>query len=181
MRLRLLALLGLVVLLPACGGGGDATEGTSIELSALGLDAQHERGRWLTATCPPGRLTVDFRPGDELTIEGESRVVSLSPDRATVGCEGARLVEPARVQLWRFERFTPLTPKATRLVCVTSRSVDVVVHAVYANESELAGGAVVLSDHGASGTPQALLSATVREEGSDLGYHVPRCEVEGGG
>lgn len=182
MRRLLIALLGLLLAPTACGGGGDNSSGVRVKLADLGIGIGGTDRRFY-GTCAPGRLTVDFRPRDEITIRSKGRlVVSLSAEEAFIGCSDARVEEPRPGRGWLFRRFTGDVKQPTKLVCVTEARIDIYVHPVYRSKTNLIGGAIVVSTSPGASEPRALLAASFRQSGeSRVNYHTPRCQVGGDG
>lgn len=176
MRRELIALLGVPLVAAACGGGEEI--GARVERSDLAI---HPYGRQtdlhFDATCPAGRLTIEFQPKDKVTIRNGPRLIATVSEReAFIGCLDAKAEEPPLNQGWLFRRFAT-TGHPTKLVCRTEKRIDISVSTVYKYEYVAAGLNVVVSTRGTS-TPVALVGAGFEEgEESRLSFHAPRCRI----
>jgi hypothetical protein len=181
---RLIALVGLLLASTACGGNREPTTGMRVKLFDLSIYGDNRRGtdRLFRGTCGPGRLTVDFRPGDEMTIANRGRLVaSISAKQAFIGCPDAHVENPTHDSPgWLFRRFARVNGPAT-LVCVPGERIEISVHPSYRFEDTFVGGGMIVSTapHGGAAR-HALISAVFKEGGESwLMYHTPRCRVGG--
>jgi hypothetical protein len=182
------ALLGLLLVATACGGEGGTGSGARVKLFDLSIWGDNSGGtdREFRGTCPPGRLTVAYRPGDEITIKSKSRLVaSLSATEAFIGCSDARVLRPKPHQGRAFVvRRVVQVKHSTKLLCVTDKRIEIIVTAAYKFHDTFAGGSIIVS------TPRAhhqrrgralVLSSVTDGEDSTLSYHTRRCHLDGRG
>ncbi|MFN2468894.1 MAG: hypothetical protein ABR521_12270 [Gaiellaceae bacterium] len=148
------------------------------------VDYREWREYRLHGTCAAGRLTVDFRPGDSLTIRNGRRIiVSLSADEAQIACVDARLRPSWRHEGWLIRRLRGVRDRPLRFVCVTRQRIDVYIHPVFKFETQLDGVTMMVSTPPpAQGPPhyRTLITGSFKEDNdSGVSYHTPRCRVLG--
>jgi hypothetical protein len=137
--------------------------------------------RFFFATCAPGRLTVEFRPDEEIRITRDQGglIASLDTKDASVGCSGGALEDP-RGRGFYVRGLTRVT-RPTKLECVTQRSIQLVVHPIFRYESDVYGGSVVLGTPVRNLPPRALIISAFTEDGrSDVYYRSPGCRITEG-
>lgn len=186
MRRVLIALLALLFAATGCGGGGDGgPAGKRLKISDLGFEYLVREEHRFHGTCPPpGRITVDFQPGDEITIRSENRLLaSLSAQDAFIGCRDTRIGPSPRGGGWTFARFTTDLKQSTQLICVTDEPIVIDVDPLYEFSQQLVGGTIYISTPTRTPYPRALIPSGFDESGDStrLNYHIPRCRVSGRG
>jgi hypothetical protein len=175
---------GLVIagVAAACAGGGDENEGERFEFSDFegGLFEEPDYRR-IYATCPPGKLLVEFDPDERVEIRypnGEL-VASLSSEAAEIGC-GDAVVDDRGGGFQ--QRGITGARQSTKLECLTDRPIAIVVDPLFGRgERTLVGGSIVVSTPVRNLAPRILIASAFDEEDgrSTLHYRSGRCRVTG--
>jgi hypothetical protein len=167
----------LVLLLVRLAGGNGAER---IDFSDFGegpLGLGETDYRQFFAMCAPGRLTVEFRPDDEVRItrdDGEL-VAALDTKEASVGCAGA--LEDARGRGF-YVRGLRRVVRPTMLECLAQKPVRLVVSPIFRHETQVDGGSVVLGIPVPNLHPRALIISVFTEDGRpDIWYRPGRCRI----
>lgn len=180
----LIVLLSLLLIASGCGRSGDVDRGRRVKLFDLSIWGENANGtdRRFRGTCPEGSFTVDFRAGKEITIQSKSHLVaSLDAEEAVIACTDAHVERPRRAQgLPYIARNVARVNRSTRLMCITTKRVGILVKARYKFHDTFAGGSIV------AWTPRvpqrrwgrALLAVSF-EDGQDSGltYDRSRCRI----
>jgi hypothetical protein len=168
-------ILLLVTLTGGNGNGAERIDFSDFEGGLLGLGENDYRQFF--ATCAPGRLTVEFRPDDEVRItrdEGEL-IAALNTKEASVGCAGA--LEDARGRGF-YVRGLRRVVRPTALECLAQKPVQLVVHPIFRHETDVYGGSVVLGIPVPNLHPRALVISAFTEDGrSDIWYRPGSCRI----
>jgi hypothetical protein len=168
----------LVMAIVSWRGRGD--DGERIDFSDFGtglLGLGEADYRQFFATCRPGRLTVVFKPDDEIRItRAESDLIaSLNSEEASVGCSGG--LEDARGRGF-FVRGLRRVVRPATLECLTQEPLRLVVSPIFRHETVVNGGQVVLGMPVPNLHPRALILSVFTEDGhSDVWYRPGRCRV----
>ncbi len=169
-------MVGLAV---ACTGSGDDS-GQRFEFSDFsgGLFDEPDY-RQIYATCPPGRLLVEFDPDatTEVTYDGGNPVLSLSAEEAEVGC--AHAVIDDRGGGW-FQRGLTGATNSVGLECRTDRPIDIFVSPLFGRgERRVVGGWMIISTPARNAAPRILVASTYDEEDKRaiLNYRTARCQI----
>jgi hypothetical protein len=175
-RVGAMLVVGLAV---ACTGSGDDS-GERFEFSDFsgGLFDDPDY-RQIYATCPPGRLHVEFDPDSttEVTYGGGNPVLSLSAKEAEVGCADA-LVDDRR-HGWYQRGLTGATGSVD-VECRTERPIDIFVSPLFGRgERKVVGGWMIISTPARNAAPRILVASSYDEEGDRaiLNYRTARCRI----
>jgi hypothetical protein len=168
----------------ACTGGSDE-EGKRFQFSDFSggffgffEDPDYRR---IYATCPPGRLHVEFDPGSkaEVSYGDGNPVISLSAEEAVIGCGDA--VVDDRVGGFQ-QRGISTVRNSIELECRTERPVDIQVDPLFGRgERKVVGGSFTISTPARNVAPRILIASTFDEEDDreTLTYRTGRCSVIG--
>jgi hypothetical protein len=185
MRRLVVAVGAFLVVSTGCGEAGDRTRGMRVKLfDDLSFWKTEGSGREFRGSCPPGRFVVDFRLGEEIALKRKTRVVaSLTTTEAFIGCADARIHKPKLHQGRAYigPRVTQVQD-STKLVCSTTKRIEIIVSVAYKFEDTFAGGRIEVYTprHPDQRRGRLLVSAGVTDDGdSYLSYHLPRCRVVG--
>jgi hypothetical protein len=132
------AMLWVAALVVGCGGGGSDALRVSLD------DVDPSGGFWtIRATCTGGRLEVEFRPGEQLSVPGfgdasseEIAVECGKPERVAVSNEELR----RRTATSRGAHLAQPTYEPTRLSCDADGSLVVEAHPVWGQYIIVGGG-----------------------------------------
>jgi hypothetical protein len=141
-RSRQTAWLALVAFVVGCSGGSDAMRESVTDADSAG-------GYWaIRATCDSGRLDVEFRPGERLSVPGTGHA---SSEEIAVECGDAERVAVSNAELRsRTPNGADLTVPSFEPVefsCVASGSLLVEAYPVWATEG-VVGGALRVESGG---------------------------------
>jgi hypothetical protein len=157
------------------GNGAERIDFSDFEGGFLGLGETDNRQFF--ATCAPGRMTVEFRPDDEIRItrdEGDL-IAALDTKEASVACAGA--LEDPRGRGFYVRGLRRLVRPAT-LKCLVQEPVRLVVQPIFRYETDVYGGSVVLGIPVPNLPPRALIISAFTEDGrSDVWYRPGRCRI----
>jgi hypothetical protein len=173
--------VGTMIVLAIVTLSGDRHGAERIDFSDFGgglLGRGEIDNRSFFATCPPGRLIVEFTPDDDVRItrEGGGLIVSLADEEASVACPG--VLEERRG--WGFYvRGLRRTPNHdTKLECVVRRPVELVAHPIFQHETDAYGGSVVIGTPVANKYPRAVIISSFTEDGrSALHFRPGPCRM----
>jgi hypothetical protein len=140
-------LVASMIVLAIVGLSGDGSAGERIDFSDFGgglLGRGEIDNRAFFATCPPGRLKVEFTPDDEVRITRENGrlIASLTAEDASVECSG--VLEERRGWGFYVRGLRRLPTEDTKLECVVHRPIELVVHPIFEHETQVHGGSVVI-------------------------------------
>jgi hypothetical protein len=170
-----------MMLAVACTAASDQ-EGKRFEFSDFsGGFFEEPDYRHIYATCAPGRLLVEFDPGEktDVSYRNGDLVLSLSAEEAEIGCSKAIL--DRRRGGWYQRGITGATGP-TKLECRTDRPINVFVSPLFGRgERRVVGGWMVVSTPARNVAPRILIASTFDEEDdrSILHYRTGRCRVTG--
>jgi hypothetical protein len=147
---------------------GDGNGAERIDFSDFGgglLGRGEIDNRSFFATCPPGRLTVEFTPDDEIRIAREDGrvIVSLTEEDASVACPG--VLEERRGWGFYVRGLRRLPADDTKLECVVHRPIELVVHPIFEHETVVHGGSVVIGTPVPNMYPRAVIISSFTEDG----------------
>lgn len=144
--------LAVAALAAGCGGGSDG-----LRASLADVDPNGEF--WaIRATCEGGHFTVDFRPGERLSLAELARV---SYEEIAVECG-----EPERVPISEEEGapvapdMTEATDKAARLACFAGGTLIVEVNPIWGPYDTISGGSLSVERGG-----QAIFAGSLKRDG----------------
>jgi hypothetical protein len=169
---RQIAWLALVAFVVGCTGGSDA-------MRELLTDADPAGGFWaIRASCDSGRLDVEFRPGERLSVPGighasneEIAVECGDPERVAVSNEELRSLTPNGAELVS-PSFEPV-----ELSCVADESLLVEAHPVWSTEG-VVGGALRIESGGRTILDGAISRKAYAYLPSQLRWWPARCRPE---
>lgn len=176
---RALSAMLVVSVAVACTGSGDDS-GERFEFSDFsgGLFDDPDY-RQIYATCPPGRLHVEFDPDSttEVTYASGDPVLSLSAKGAEVGC--AEAVVDDRRGGW-YQRGLTGAIASVNVECRTERPIDIFVSPRFGRgERKVVGGWMIISTPARNATPRILVASSYDEEDERaiLHYRTARCRI----
>jgi hypothetical protein len=171
--------VSLVMLAVACTGRSDE-EGERFEFSDFsGGFFEEPDYRRIYATCPPGRLQVEFDPDSEAEVSygNGDPVVSLSAEGAVIGCGDA--VVDDRVGGFQ-QRGISTVRKSIELECRSERPIDIQVDPLFGRgERNVVGGSFTISTPARNVAPRILIAATFdkQDDRETLTYRTGRCSA----
>jgi hypothetical protein len=169
----------IVLVIVRLTGDGNGTE--HIDFSDFGgglLGREEIDNRSFFATCPPGRLTVEFTPDDDVRITRDDGrlIASLNEEDASITCSG--VLEERRGWGFYVRGLTRPSSRATKLECAVQRPVDLVVHPIFQHETVAYGGSVVIGTPVPDKYPRAVIISSFTEDGrSYLSYRPGPCRI----
>jgi hypothetical protein len=173
--------VGTMVVLAIVRLSGDGNGAERIDFSDFGgglLGTGEVDNRSFFATCPPGRLTVEFAPDDEMRIVGEDGrlIVSLTDEDASVACPG--VLEERRGWGFYVRGLRRSPTRDAKVECVVGRPVELVAHPIFQHETQVYGGSVVIGTPIANKYPRAVIISSFTEDGrSALHFRPGPCRM----
>jgi hypothetical protein len=155
----------IVLVIVRLSDDGDGAERIHFADFEGGLLASGEiDNRSFFATCPPGRLVVEFTPDDEVRItRADGRLIaSLTAEDASVACSG--VLEERRGWGFYVRGLRRLPTDDTKLECVVHRPIELVVHPIFEHETQVHGGSVVIGTPVPNRFPRAVIISSFTED-----------------
>jgi hypothetical protein len=174
--------VGTMAVVTIVGMAGDGNAAERIDFSDFegGLLQPGEiDNRSFFATCPPGKLIVEFTPADEVRITRDDGplIVSLNEEDASVTCPG--VLEERRGWGFYVRGLRRTGSRSVKLECVVQQPLDLVAHPIFQHETQVHGGSVVIGTPVPHKYPRAVIIASFTEERSDLHFRPGPCRIAG--